>query len=143
MQSASSEAPQTATSVEQTSSPQISLQHGLSIPDNQTSDSLSRVETVRESGHYFNDTDIASVTSDDVHRGRSSDIGRLSSSDGSSKESSPGSRIDEYEKAHARPKRPADGMIFQIVPTDKDKKSRVSIHDFPNGMLRRSISNMS
>jgi len=135
MQPASPEASTTATLVDQIQDSSSSTsQHGLSDHFPQTSGGRATLWNHRESSTPSEETDDASVTSGSTRRGRRNDAGRMSSREGSSQEGSPGSRIDEYEKAHRRVRKPRqDGMIFQVVPTAKGKDSRLSIQDFPNG----------
>lgn len=134
MQPAPSELPQTAISIENTSEPFISLQHGLSPTDELASAGFSSAEVVRVYSNATDEADNASVASNSTRRGRRFDTRRLSRSESSSQESSPGSRIDEYERAHASPRKPTDGMIFQVIPMVAGKQNRVSVLDFPNGM---------
>ena len=134
MQPAPSEVSQTATSIESLPEPTRTFQHGLSPTDELASAGFSSAEVVRVSSTSADDADNASVTSTSTHRGRRFDTRRLSRSESSSQESSPGSRIDEYEKAHVTPRKPMDGMVFKIVPMAAGKQNRVSVLDFPNGM---------
>ncbi|OCT44782.1 F-box and WD domain protein [Cladophialophora carrionii] len=135
MQSAPPEVPQNATSVDpsqQTPSPPA--QHGLSHNGQQASGGTLPRSSPREPAPTLDDTsDSISVSSGGTQRGRSSHAGRLSRQHSSSQEGSPGSRIDEYERAFTKYRRPSDEMIFQIVPSAKDKTSTVSIEGFPNG----------
>jgi hypothetical protein len=78
-------------------------------------------------------SDNFSVSSGGTRRGRSADVGRLSRQHSSSQEGSPGSRIDDYERAFTKHRRTSDEMIFQVVPSARDKHSNVSIQSFPNG----------
>ena len=136
MQSAPTEASQTATSVE--SSNNVSpIHHGQPDLQHQASDSLPREDVGELPVDRPDDTDALSVSSGDTSRGRRSNTGRISSSrHGSSQESSPGSRIDEYERANATIRRPSNGMIFQVIRNSGD--SNVSIQEFPNGTLLAS-----
>lgn len=129
MQPAPTEASQTATSVHQFSHT-TSLHHGLSDSPEPAPGSLLPEDAGLPS-HQRDDPDTASVSSRATSRGRQLNAGRVSSRHGSSQDSSPGSRIDEYEKAHAIIRKPSDGMIFQVVPTSQI--SNVSIQEFPNG----------
>jgi hypothetical protein len=87
------------------------------------------------------ESDNLSVSSGGTQRGRPSFTPRrLSSShDNSSHEGSPGSRVEEYEKEHAQSRKPSDGMIFQIIPSAKDKVNGVSIESFPNGVFALTV----
>jgi hypothetical protein len=84
------------------------------------------------------DTDSVSVSSRDTQRGRPSNAGRISSRNTSSQSGSPGTRIEEYEKANALRRKRSDGMIFQVIPSAKGKTQHVSIESLPNGTLRYS-----
>ncbi|EXJ84682.1 hypothetical protein A1O3_05352 [Capronia epimyces CBS 606.96] len=57
-------------------------------------------------------------------------------------EGSPGSRIDEYERAHAQLQKRSDGMLFQIIPSAKGKPQTISIEDFPNEVLTHILSHL-
>lgn len=134
MHPAPPEASQTATSVDQT---QQSLspptQHGLSDNEPRASGGTLSSDNPREPSHLLEDLDYLSVSSGGTQRGRSANAGRISSRDNSSQEGSPGSRIDEYERAHVQHRKRSDGIIFQIVPSATDKSRRVFIESFPNG----------
>lgn len=133
MQSAPSEISQNATLLDQ---PQVSSppsQYGLPNTLHAASGGFLRENSPRVPEAVIDDTDTASVSSGGTQRGRSTNTGRIRSRDTSSQEGSPGSRIDEYEKAHAQPRKHTDGMIFQIVPSAKGKIDTVSIETFPNG----------
>lgn len=136
MQSAPSESSQNATSVDQPQFPSPPSQYGLPDILHDASGGFLRADSPRRSESVLEDTDAASVSSSGTQRGRSSNAGLRSSRDNSSQEGSPGSRIDEYEKAHAQPRKLSDGMIFQIVPSAKGKIDTVSIETFPNGWSR-------
>jgi hypothetical protein len=134
MQPAPTEFSPTATSVDFPNNPSHS-HHGLpDVPASASGSVPSRAEDAGLSPIPA-DTDAESVLSRATSRGRqpTANAGRLSRHD-SSQDSSPGSRIDEYEKAHANtlPRRPSDDMIFQIVKSDKI--SNVFIQEFPNGI---------
>ncbi|RMZ76361.1 hypothetical protein DV738_g4962, partial [Chaetothyriales sp. CBS 135597] len=60
----------------------------------------------------------------------------------SSQASSPGSRIDEYERAHGVVRKRSDGMIFQVVPNAAGTTSRISVEDFPNEVLTHILSHL-
>jgi len=135
MQSAPSEISQNATLLDQPPVSSPSSQYGLQGTLHAASDDFLRENSPRVPGSAIDDTDTASVSSGGTQRGRSTNAGRIRSRDTSSQEGSPGSRIDEYEKAHAQPRKPSDGMIFQIVPSAKGKIDTVSIETFPNGLF--------
>lgn len=140
MHPAPPEAFQNATSVDQlqlSSSP--STQHGLPNDDRRPSVGLLSASSPRELPPTLDDADNVSVSSSGTQRGRSANSRWISSRDGSSQESSPGSRIDEYERAHGQLRKRSDGMIFQIVPSARDKLSRVSIESFPNGGIPKLL----
>lgn len=127
MQPAPTEAFQNATSVETTQDSTTSSQHGL--PDFQQPAPRSPPhEAVGEPGNDAADPETT--------RGRQPNAGRINLRNDSSQESSPGSRIDEYERANAVIRRPSDGMVFQVIPNAKGKPSNVSIQEFPNGNHR-------
>lgn len=133
MQSAPSEVSQNATLVDQ---PQVSSppsQYGLPDTLHTASGGFLRENGPWVPDSVVDDTDTASVSSGGTQRGRSTNAGRIRSRDAASQDGSPGSRIDEYEKAHAQPRKRSDGMVFQIVPSAKGKIDTVSIETFPNG----------
>ena len=132
MQSAPTEASQTATSVDQSSSSPAFTQHGLPDIPLQASDTLFREDVRVPRVDRLDDNDAASVSSGGTSRGRQSHARRISSRHTSSQESSPGSRIDEYERAYATICKPSDGMIFHVIPNSTT--SNVSIQEFPNGL---------
>ena len=133
MQSAPNEILQNATTVEPFHDPSTSLQHGLPESDIQASGRLSEGDRVPQAVPPDN-SDASSVSSGGTSRGRQLRSGRLNSdATSSSHSSSPGSRIDEYERKHAKPRKRKDGMIFQVVQ-NKDKSSDVHIEEFPNGI---------
>lgn len=133
MQPAPTEASQTATSVESSQTTTPSIQHGQPEFQQQTQSHLFHGDVRVSPIDRPDDTDAASTSSGGASRGRQPNTGRISSRNGSSQESSPGSRIDEYERAHATVRKPSDGMIFQVVPNSQS--TNVSIQEFPNGML--------
>lgn len=131
MQSAPTEASQNATSVElpQTSTPPS--HHGLQEHDEPAFGRLpAGAKELRSIPP--DDSDAVSSSSGDTSRGRQLDFRRLSTRDDSSHSGSPGSRIDQYERKHAKPRKRSDGMIFQVVPS-KDNGNGVAIEEFPNG----------
>ncbi|KAJ9622192.1 hypothetical protein H2204_011624 [Knufia peltigerae] len=88
------------------------------------------------------DLDSVSISSGDTQRGRSFNAGRISSRNDSSQSSSPGSRIDEYEKAHASHRKRSKGLIFQVIPSSRDKAQSVSLESFPNEVLTHILSHL-
>lgn len=126
MQSAPPEDSHTATSVANPQDPSDN-QHGLSANPNLVSDDRSEQRHVSESP---DPPDDASVASSATSRGRRSNLRRMSTRN-DSHETSPGSRVDAYERANAIPRRPSDGMVFQVIPSTGD--SGTSILDMPNG----------
>ena len=106
-------------------------QHGPSAIPDETSDSRSSQRPVEESSSNVDVPDDASVASSATSRGRRAGLRRMSS-DRNSQDSSPGSRIDAYEKTNAIVRRPSDGMIFQVVPSS-GQPGDVSLLDMPNG----------
>ena len=147
MQPAPPEIPQNATSVDQTQQPSPPAQHGLPHLQQPASSGTLLRSGHREPTTNLEDTlDNVSVSSGGTHgghRGRSPNTGRLSREQSSSQEGSPGSRIDEYERAFTKYRRPSDEMVFQIVPSAKDKPSLVSIEGFPNGMGTNTHSSIT
>jgi hypothetical protein len=134
MQPAPTEASQNVTSVQSPATPSSSSQHGLLLTQQQASDGDPLLGSLREPSAVFEDnSDALSVSSGGTRRGRATNAGRLNSRDNSSQESSPGSRIDEYERANPRYRKPSDEMIFQIIPSDKNKHANVTVEAFPNG----------
>ena len=137
MHPAPPEISQIANSVDQLQHPSSHAQHGLPHLQQPASGGTLPRSSPREPTPHLEDTlDGVSVSSGGTQgpeRGRSSNTGRLSRQHSSSQEGSPGSRIDEYERAFTKYRRPSDEMIFQIVPSAKDKPSQVSIEGFPNG----------
>lgn len=140
MQPAPSEALQNATSVDQPQFPSPFAQHGLPVNVLQASGGTLSPSSPRAPSSVSDDIDSVSVASGDTHRGRHSHVGRISSRDDSSQGGSPGSRVDEYEKAHATQRKRSDGMIFQIVPMAKGKTQTVSMESFPNGAVESLFS---
>jgi hypothetical protein len=137
MQSAPPEVLQTATSVDQPQLPSLPTQHGLPHDEQQASRGTLSRSSLREPNPNLEDTsDNVSVSSGGTQRGRSSNAGRLSRQHSSSQEGSPGSRIDEYERAFTKYRRSSDELMFQVVPSTKDKAQQVSIESFPNGESR-------
>ena len=135
MQSAPSEASQNATSVEQSPNHAVTLQHGVSERSEPASGHLLSGDD-RESHNVPDEGDTASVSSSSTHRGRRLDAGRLSSHSSSSQESSPGSRIDEYERSNQYGRRIKKPMAFKIVPSVGKEFGSISLDKFPNGQLR-------
>ncbi|ETN41609.1 uncharacterized protein HMPREF1541_03545 [Cyphellophora europaea CBS 101466] len=90
---------------------------------------------------HQDDCDALSVSSGGTSRGRQRDLRRLSSRDDSSYSSSPGSRIDEYERRHTKPKKRTGDMIFEIVPS-KHNQNGVAIEEFPNEVLTHILSHL-
>lgn len=133
MQSAPSQTPPTATSLNQPQFPSPPSQYGLPDILHDASSGFLPENSPRVPESAVEDTDAASVSSSGTQRGRSTNTGLRGSRGNSSQEGSPGSRIDEYEKAIAQPRKLSDGMIFQIVPSAKGKIDTVSIETFPNG----------
>ncbi|OAP57351.1 hypothetical protein AYL99_08089 [Fonsecaea erecta] len=143
MHPAPSEASQNATSVEQTQQlPSPSTQHGLPDIEHEASGGLLSTGSPREPTSDLEEpSDNVSIRSGGTQRGRSSNT-RWISSRNSSSQGSPGSRIDEYERAHTQYRKPSDGIIFQVIPSAKDKDSRVSIENFPNEVLTHILSHL-
>lgn len=138
MQPAPTEASQTATSVEPPQTLTTSIQHGQPDFQQRTPGRLPREDAWVSSVDRRDDTDVASVSSGGGSRGRQPNARRISSRHASSQESSPGSRVDEYERAHATVRKPSDGMVFQVLPSSQS--TNVPIQDFPNGMLLDPLS---
>ena len=135
MQPAPPEASQNATSVDLSRLPSPLTQHGLSEIEQRASGGSLPWSSPRGSSSVP-EADNLSVSSGGTRRGRSANAGRISSRENSSQEGSPGSRIDEYERAHAPLRKRSDGVIFQIVPSEKGKIQTLSIESFPNGAMR-------
>ena len=111
----------------------LTEQHGLFASSDDTSDSRHDLRLVRELSSNTDVADTASVASSATSRGRRPDSRRMN--DGrDSQESSPGSRIDAYEKAFIVPRRPSDGVVFQVIPSSGSPGTGVSLNDLPNGM---------
>ncbi|RMZ90485.1 hypothetical protein DV736_g2265, partial [Chaetothyriales sp. CBS 134916] len=142
MQPVPTEAFPIATSVEAYQDRLPIRQHGIAEHHEPGPGSLRLNEGPREPGESTSDTDAVSVSSSSAPRGRQADAGRISHRKESSQASSPGSRIDEYEKAHGSVWKRSDGMIFQVVPNAKGTSSRVSIEDFPNEVLTHILSHL-
>ena len=125
-----------ATSVDNQDS-EPSLHHGLSEHQQQVSDGSSSQDAVRapldppSAGE-----DFLPRPSRNTSRGRQHNAGRISNRGDSSQESSPGSRIDEYERANLqlKAKPPTEDMMFQVIPAAKGQAGNVLIEEFPNGM---------
>lgn len=133
MQSAPPEASQNATLIDQPSFPSPPTQHGFSDDQRQASGGTASTRSPRVSPSTVDDIDNVSISSAGTQRGRSTNAGRISSRDASSQDGSPGSRIDEYERAHVQSRKRSDGMVFQIIPSTKGKTASVTIESFPNG----------
>ena len=134
MQSAPSEALPNATSVDRTQETPSPSQHGFPHIERQASDGALSRSNLRESTQSTEGSlDNVSVSSGGTRRGRSTNAGRLSRQHSSSQESSPGSRISDYERAFTNYRRPSDELIFQVFPKVGDKSLQVSIESFPNG----------
>jgi hypothetical protein len=133
MQPAPTQASQNATSVESSDNTTHVQQHGLPDARQPASGSPPPEDESREPGGPPTDPDAAPATGEEGIRGRQANVGRVNIRNDSSQETSPGSRVDEYERANAIPRRPSDGMIFQVVPNAQGKVSSISIQEFPNG----------
>lgn len=130
------EASHNATSVDNQDS-EPSLHHGLSEHQQQVSDGISSQDAVRAAPDPPSaDEDFLPRSSRDTSRGRQYNAGRISNRGDSSQESSPGSRIDEYERASLKlkAKSPTEDMMFQVIPAAKGQAGNVLIEEFPNGM---------
>ena len=138
MHPAPPEASNNATSVDQSQLPPPPTQHGLSEIEQLASGGSLSWSSPRVPTSAPDEADNLSVSSRGTRRGRSANAGRISSRETSSQEGSPGSRIDEYERAHAQLRKRSDGIIFQIVPSAKGKIQTLSIESFPNGAMRYS-----
>lgn len=134
MQSAPPESSYNATSVEISPSHTPSSNHGLQDrPDLASGRPSAGDRELPEPVLLPDDSDALSVSSGSTSRGRRSDVRGLKGRDDSSHSSSPGSRIDEYERMHAKRSRRKDGMVFQVVQNSKDKENGIAIEEFPNG----------
>jgi hypothetical protein len=122
---------------------QLSLspaQHGLPDTEQYASGGALLGSSPGASQSAVDDTDSVSISSGGTRRGRSANAGRISSPEHSSQEGSPGSRIDEYERAHTKRGTRSDGVLFQIVPSTGDKVRAISIEEFPNGRMPERLS---
>lgn len=134
MQSEPYEALQTATSEERSQNTESSLHHGQQEHQHAASGSIPHQDAASEpSAHHADNTDTLSMSSGDTTRGRQRNIGRIDNRNDSSQETSPGSRIDEYEKAHSTIRRQSDEILFQVIASRKGGTINVSIEEFPNG----------
>lgn len=133
MQSAPPETPQNATSPNRSQLPPPTVQHGSPDNPDEASGRLPDVADDREANAGTDDADTISVASDRSRRGRRADAEWLSSRSNSSQEGSPGYRIEEYERAHKSMRKPATGVIFQIIPSARDAANKISVEEFPNG----------
>ncbi len=133
MQPAPTESSQTATSIKPYPNTGTSIQHGQPDLQQQASGDLPRPDARVSPIDRSENKDAASTSTGGSSRGRQPNTSRISSRHNSSQESSPGSRIDEYERAQATDRKPSDGMIFQVIPNSKS--TNLSIEEFPNGML--------
>jgi hypothetical protein len=137
MQSAPTDISQNATSVESSHDNTSPSQHGLPLHSHLASDRLSGD---REPHHSVppdtSDTVSISSRSTTTSRGRDRLTRRLSErTESSNASSSPGSRIDEYERKHARRSKKKDGLVFQVVPVKSNSDGGVAIEEFPNGIV--------
>lgn len=135
MQPAPPEAFPNATPVDQPRPSPPPTQHGLPDIEQQASGGRLLGSSARVPQPAPDDSDDVSSSSGGARRGRSANFGRMSSPERSSQEGSPGSRIDEYERAQTQSRKRSDGMVFQIIPTAKGKPQTISIEDFPNGAI--------
>ena len=138
MQSAPPEASQNATSVDSPHTQPFPSQHGQPSTSEQASDRLRRGD-IGEPTLATDDADTVSNSSTSTGRGRRSDTGRLSGRTGSSNGGSPGSRIEEYEKAHQYGRKLSATMTFTVVADGKGKIRSASIDKFPNGKCSSGI----
>lgn len=136
MQSARPEVSPNATLVDQPRNPSSSIQYGQPVNDRPASGGALHDSRPGVSLAVSDDLDSASVSSGDTQRGRPFNAGRINSRNDSSQSSSPGSRIDEYEKAQVSHRKRSKGLIFQVIPSPSDKTQIVSIESFPNGAAR-------
>ncbi|KAJ9501527.1 hypothetical protein H2202_003321 [Exophiala xenobiotica] len=142
MQPASFEVSQNATLVDQAQVPAPPTQHGEPVNDQPASVGTLYGSSPGMPSSIPDDTDSVSVSSRDTQRGRPSNAGRISSRNTSSQSGSPGTRIEEYEKANALRRKRSDGMIFQVIPSAKGKTQHVSIESFPNEVLTHILSHL-
>lgn len=133
MQPAPFEAPQPATSVDQSHSPPNTVQHGSPNISDQASGRLPGGTDDREPSPETDEVDTISTTSDRSQRGRRASVEWLSSRSHSSQDGSPGYRIEEYERAHKSLRKPSHGVVFQVIPSLRDANNTVSVEEFPNG----------
>lgn len=112
-------------------------QYGTSTRQQQAFDGSQQPELLGEPSSASEAADNASVSSA-TSRGRRTGSRRMNARDDSSR-GSPGSHIDAYEKANAIPRRPSDGVIFQVVPSSGRTSSDVSILDLPNGEFNERL----
>jgi len=129
MQSAPPEISQTANPGNHPQDPSSANQHGLSTNTDLASDGRPDERLVGEPSH-LDPSDDVSVASSATSRGRRSDLRRMSTGH-ESPDSSPGSRVDAYERANAITRRPSDAMVFQVIPSTGN--SSTSVLDMPNG----------
>lgn len=104
--------------------------HGLSTISSTSPDGPLDERLYSESA--ADDADNLSVTSAATGRGRRLNLRRMSSGQ-DSQESSPGSRIDAYERANAVSRRLSGGMVFQLIPSTN--ADGTSVMDMPNGIM--------
>lgn len=123
---------QTASTVTPSQRQTQTSQHGLHSAHHHISDSRHDDRLVGEQQPALDLADDASVASSTTGRGRRAYAGRMSLERQDSNDSSPGGRIDAYERANAIPRRPSDGMVFQVVPST-NTSSDVTVLDLPNG----------
>lgn len=110
-----------------------SAQHGIWTDVEPSSSPSLRRDAGEDSPHPGGSADAVSVSSAGSGRGRKPNSRRLKSHDRSSEGSSPGSRIEEYERSHLPSPCLGDGVLFQVIPSVKDVKKRLSVDQFPNG----------
>lgn len=133
MQSAPPEDPSNATSGNTTQDTSSSFHDGLpTFSDETCSGQPPSGPVVAESPSSIDAPDDASVASSSTSRGRAIGLGRMSTGH-DSQESSPGSRVDAYERANAIRRRPSDSMIFQVIPSSGQSASNSNMLDMPNG----------
>jgi hypothetical protein len=139
MQSAPSEDLQTANPLDQSLLAPNTVHHGSPDHPAQASGRLPQGTADREPSPEPDDADTISIASSRSRRGRRANAEWLSSRSSSSQEGSPGHRIEEYERAHKSLRKPSTGVIFQVIPSDKDANNRISVEQFPNGQSRHAV----
>jgi hypothetical protein len=133
MQSEPTEVPKTEPVDNLSPKSNSSAHHGLRNDHQPSTSPLRLREADADNPVSGGDNDTLSASSGGSGRGRQQDLGRLRSRDSSSNGGSPVNRIAEYERSHMISPRKGDAFAFQVIPSVKGGRDRISVDQFPNG----------